>query len=211
MTRKILLFGATGNTGIEICKTLDTKNIDYFVFARKESASKLNTPETTIILGDALQASDVNEAIKDHDFTDIIIALGSRNFRGGEIRYFGTKNIVDALNANGKSAKIHVISANGVGNSWKNLKWIEKMICKLFISKAMKDHELQEEIVVSNTGGHHIIRPVGLTNDPGTGNILAEEEKPLINSKISRSNLANYLVESMINNISGKHSICDAL
>ena len=85
-----------------------------------------------------------------------------------------------------------------------------KFICKDFISKAMKDHELQEEIVVSNTGGYHIIRPVGLTNEIGSGKIIAEEENALLNSKVSRANVAKYLVDSMSENVSGKHSICDS-
>lgn len=74
----------------------------------------------------------------------------------------------------------------------------------------MKDHELQEELVLSNTGGYHIIRAVGLTNEPGSGKIIAEEENALPNSKVSRANVAKYLVESLNENISGKHSLCDA-
>jgi len=66
--------------------------------------------------------ADVDKAIKENGFTDIIVALGSRNFRGGDIRFIGTNNIVDTLKLNNKQAKLHVISANGVGNSWKNLK-----------------------------------------------------------------------------------------
>ena len=71
-------------------------------------------------------------------------------------------------------------------------------------------HELQEEIVSSNTGGYHIIRPVGLTNETGSDKIMVEEEKVLTNSKVSRANVAKYLVESLTENILGKHSICDA-
>jgi len=210
MNRKVIVFGATGNTGLEICKALESNNITHSAFVRKGSELKLNTSTTNILKGDVLVSSDVDKAISENDFTDIIIALGSRDFRGGEIRFNGTKNIIESLNSSGKQAKLHVISANGVGNSWKNLKWSEKLICKLFISKAMKDHELQEEIVSSNLGGYHIIRAVGLTNKAGSGKIVAEEKKALIKSTISRANVAKYLVESMNENISGKHSVCDA-
>jgi len=210
MNREILVFGATGNTGLEICKALKSNNINHTAFVRKGSESKLNTAHTNVINGDVLDSSDVDKAINDNEFTDIIITLGSRNFRGGEIRFMGTKNIVESLKSSGKQAKIHVISANGIGNSWQNLTWNEKLMCKFFISKAMKDHELQEEIVSSNLGGYHIIRPVGLTNEAGSGEIIAEEIKALTNSKISRANVAMYLVDSMEENISGNHSICDA-
>lgn len=210
MDRKVIIFGATGNTGLEICKTLDAKEINHFAFVRKGSEQKIKTNSTTVVSGDVLQASDVKNAFKEQVFTDVIIALGSRNFREGGIRYNGTKNIIESLMANGIEAKIHVISANGVGSSWSNLKWNEKLMCKLFIGKAMKDHELQEEIVCSNSGGYHIIRPVGLKNEPGTGKILAEAEAALPNSSISRADVATYLVDSMNDGISGIHSICNA-
>ncbi|MCP3928898.1 MAG: NAD(P)H-binding protein [Bacteroidetes bacterium] len=210
MDRRIILFGATGNTGLEICKELESRDMNYSTFVRKGSESKLKTSDSDIITGDVLEIVDVDKAINENDFTDVIVAIGSRNFRGGEIRFNGTKNIIDSLNSNKKQAKLHVISANGVGNSWKNLKWHEKLICKLLISKAMKDHELQEEIVSSNAGGYHIIRPVGLTNESASGEINVEEENALPNSKVSRANVAKYLVDSMCDNTLGSHSICDA-
>ena len=209
MNKKILVFGATGNTGIEICRDLDSKRINYSAFVRRGSETKIKVLQPNILFGDVLNTIDVDRVLKENDFTDVIIALGSRDFRGGEIRSNGTKHIVNSLNSNQKIAKLHVISANGVGNSWKNLKWFEKLICKLLISKAMKDHESQEEIVSSNKGGYHIIRPVGLTNETGSKNIIVEEKNALPNSKLSRTNVAKYLVDSLLDSKSGKFSICD--
>ena len=209
MNKKILVFGATGNTGIEICRNLESKSIPYSAFIRRGSETKIKVLQPNILFGDVLNTIDVDRVLKENDFTDVIIALGSRDFRGGEIRSNGTKHIVNSLNSNQKIAKLHVISANGVGNSWKNLKWFEKLICKLLISKAMKDHESQEEIVSSNKGGYHIIRPVGLTNETGSKNIIVEEKNALPNSKVSRTNVAKYLVDSLLDGKSGKFSICD--
>lgn len=209
MNKKILVFGATGNTGIEICRDLDSKRINYSAFVRRGSETKIKVLQPNILFGDVLNTIDVDRVLKENDFTDVIIALGSRDFRGGEIRSNGTKHIVNSLNSNQKIAKLHVISANGIGNSWKNLKWFEKLICKLLISKAMKDHESQEEIVSSNKGGYHIIRPVGLTNETGSKNIIVEEKNALPNSKVSRTNVAKYLVDSLLDSKSGKFSICD--
>ena len=209
MNKKILVFGATGNTGIEICRDLDSKRINYSAFVRRGSETKIKVLQPNILFGDVLNTIDVDRVLKENDFTDVIISLGSRDFRGGEIRSNGTKHIVNSLNSNQKIAKLHVISANGVGNSWKNLKWFEKLICKLLISKAMKDHESQEEIVSSNKGGYHIIRPVGLTNETGSKNIIVEEKNALPNSKVSRTNVAKYLVDSLLDSKSGKFSICD--
>lgn len=74
----------------------------------------------------------------------------------------------------------------------------------------MKDHELQEECVAANPGGFHIIRPVGLTNELGSGKIIIKKSGALPNSKVSRANVAKYLVDSLSDNTMGRHSICDA-
>ncbi|MBT5933088.1 MAG: NAD(P)H-binding protein, partial [Flavobacteriales bacterium] len=118
MNKKILVFGATGNTGIEICRDLDSKRINYSAFIRRGSETKIKVLQPNILFGDVLNTIDVDRVLKENDFTDVIIALGSRDFRGGEIRSNGTKHIVNSLNSNQKIAKLHVISANGVGNSW---------------------------------------------------------------------------------------------
>jgi putative NADH-flavin reductase len=210
MDRKIIVFGATGNTGIEICKVLETNNITHTAFVRKGSEQKLKTKQTAIVSGDVLKAEDVVNAFSSVDYSDVIISLGSRDFRSGEIRSTGTKHIVEALKEKGSNAKVHVISANGTGNSWDSLKWNEKLMCKLLISKAMKDHTLQEEHAKSNPGGYHIIRPVALKNEAGTGQIASHPTGTLPNNAIARADVAKYLVDSMLSDLSGEHSISKA-
>jgi hypothetical protein len=209
MDRKILIFGATGNTGLEICKELESLDIKHSAFVRKGSESKIQTKHTGIIFGDVLHMKDVENAIDRQRFTDIVIALGSRNLKGENIRSNGTKNIVDFLTLNSIDAKLHVVSAHGVGNSWSQLKWHEKLISKLFIAKTMKDHELQEEIVKSNTGGFHIIRPVALKNEPSKGSIHCISEGGMPNGSISRIDVAKFLVKSIMDNKKGFSSICN--
>lgn len=210
MNRKIIVFGATGNTGKEICKELQANKLNFSVFVRKGSESKLNSSKNSIIFGNVLDLVDLERAKESNNYTDIIIALGSRDFRTGDIRSKGTENIIKTLISDRKHTRVHVISANGVGKSWKNLSWIEKLICKFLIPKAMKDHELQEKIIQNYIDHYHIIRPVGLTNENGIGKVISEKEKALPFKKVSRANVAKYLVESLIKNVTGEHSICDA-
>jgi len=210
MNRNILIFGATGNTGVEICKELNTLNIQHSAFVRKGSESKVNTNLTEIISGDVLQKKDVENGILTHDFTDIIIALGSRDLKGGNIRSLGTKNIVDTLKSNSLKCKIHIISAHGIGNSWNNLKWYEKLISKLFIGKTMKDHELQELTIKQNLSSFHIIRPVALKDGEATEKIYSCSKGSLPNGSIIRADVAKFLVKSMIEDTSGISSICNS-
>ena len=210
MNKKIIVFGATGNTGIEICKELNSQGIEHTAFVRKGSESKVSSNLTGIISGDVLQKKDVENGILNHGFTDIIIALGSRDLKGGNVRSTGTKLIIDTLKSNSLNIKIHAISAHGVGDSWKQLKWYEKLISKLFIGKTMEDHELQESTIKQSPAGYHIIRPVALKNGVATDNIYSSPTGSLPKGSITRADVAKFLVKSMIDGISGVNSICNS-
>lgn len=208
MNRKIIVFGATGNTGKKICEELDALDIKHAAFVRQGSEGKVETKLTEVIQGNVLEKGDVEKAISDKQFTDVIIALGSRDLNGRSVRSIGTHNIVEVLKENSLTSKLHVVSAHGVRESWKNLAWYEKLIVKLFLNNTMKDHELQENAVLKNPGGHHIIRPVALKKGPHSGNIFHQPEGRLPNGDITRSDVAKFLVDSMHSNKKGVISIC---
>lgn len=208
MERKIIVFGATGHTGIKICEGLNTLGMKHSAFVRKGSENKINTTHTQVIEGDVLQKNTIENLFSNLQFTDVIIALGSRDVKVKNIRSIGTKNIIDALNKSNVNSKLHVISAHGVGDSWDRLKWYEKLLSNLFLGKTMADHSLQEEYVMANPGGYHIIRPVALKNGPASGKINKHTEGHLPNGDITRTDVANYLVESMLSNNKGANSIC---
>lgn len=209
MEHKVLVVGATGNTGIEICKELKHQSIDFSAFGREESKEKLKDVECNYIGGNILDENSISEALKTKEYTDVIIALGARNLKQTMIRSEGTKNVTSALNSLNKKSKLHVVSAHGVGDSWDTLNWMDKMICKLLIKTTMKDHNEQEDYVKQNTGGYHIIRPGELKNTPKSESVQPVEKGPLTKRRISRADLAFYLVKSMKEGVDGIHSVSE--
>jgi len=208
MNRKVLVFGATGKTGIKICEQLREHKISHIAFVRKPLENKMVLQNTELIYGNVLNVGDIEKAFKANVFTDIVIALGSRDLKNTKIRSTGTKNIVEVLSKLSINCKIHVISALGVGESWAQLDWFGKLICKVLINNTMKDHAAQEEIVINSTYKYHILRPVGLTDGDLTGKTLNQTQGFLPNNQISRADVAKYLVESLINEKIGFSSIC---
>ena len=208
MDKQILVFGATGNTGVEICKELESKNLAHHAFVRKGSEGKINSSFTTMVTGDVFNKKDIEKALLERNYTNIIIALGSRDLKTHNIRSIGTKHIVDVLNENNISTKLHVISAHGTRDSWNRLNWFEKLITNLFLKKTMVDHGLQENEVIKNNGGHHIIRPVALKDNPKTGEVTVKNEGKMPSGEIARADVAYFLVASLIEGKSGEDSIC---
>ena len=208
MERNILVFGATGNTGLEICKKLEEDKILHSAFVRESSKDKIKSKQTTIFTGNVLNIEDVRKVVSANQFTEVVIALGSRDLNGVPVRSTGTKNIVDSLNELSLKTSLHVISAHGIGNSWYKLGWFEKLISKLLIGKTMRDHSLQEEYVKSYSRKTHVIRPVALKNNPRTGKVFSQDDSKLPNKDISRADLASYVVESIKEERTGINSVC---
>lgn len=208
MHRKVLLFGATGKTGLHLIKSLKAAKIDFHLFVREQSIAKLGGEQYDIIRGDVLDPQAVYNAVREHDFTDIIISLGSQAIKNAGIRAEGTKHIIDALKGNQKIAKIHVISALGVAESASQLSWLSKFFVKFLLKSVMNDHEAQEKIVQASGQTFHIVRPVGLKDGAATGKVLVQNQGVLPKNTIQRADVAQYLVDSLIGDREGYSSIC---
>jgi nucleoside-diphosphate-sugar epimerase len=205
--KNILLFGATGKTGIQLCEELKRRNIPTSAFVREESSDKLKSDGLRIKIGDVLNLKDVEAAFQNEAYTDVIIALGSKALKKSIIRSKGTEHIIQAMGVNPKKSKIHLISALGVGDSWNQLKWHAKLLSNMLLKSVMNDHQKQEELVTNSPYPYHIIRPVGLKDGESLGDYHVQTEGFLPDNTILRADLAKYLVQSMVENKSGFSAI----
>ena len=208
MNRNIIVFGATGKTGQLICKELELNNLTYSVFVREQSANKIESTEVKIKSGNVLNAEDVQLVFDKESFSDVIIALGSKDLKGSGIRSIGTKNIIGALNSTHSKSHIHAISALGVGESWTQLNWFAKLISNLLIKSTMTDHNKQEKYLKSNSLPYHIIRPVGLKDGDSKGEVHVQNEGFLPSNSIQRADVAKFLVKNLLENKTGVSGIC---
>ncbi len=208
MNRNIIVFGATGKTGQLICKELSLNNLTYTVFVREESTHKIADSAVKIKNGNVLNAEDVQLAFENETYTDVIIALGSKDLKGSRIRSMGTKNSIDALKNTSSKSHIHAISALGVGESWSQLNWFGKLICNLLIKSAMTDHNEQEKFLMNSAFPYHILRPVGLKDGESKGEVLVQNEGFLPSNSIQRSDVAKFLVQNLLENKTGVSGIC---
>jgi hypothetical protein len=208
MNKKVIVFGATGKTGQNICEQLSDREIQNTAFVRMGSEEKIKSKNTELVYGNVLNEEEVENIFKTNEFTDVVIALGSRDFKKSNIRSKGTKNIIDVMNKLGTNCKIHIVSALGVNDSWNQLSWFNKLICKILIKNAMNDHGLQEDIVKNSAQKFHIIRPVGLTDRIAIGKVINQTEGFLPYNDISRADVAKYIVDNLLADKTGFSSIC---
>ena len=205
--KKVIVFGATGDSGLAICNELSHRNIEHFAFVRPQSIDKIRNQQTKIIEGDILEMNSVEKAFGSQHFTNVIVAIGSQKLKSNNIRLQGTKNIIDAIYKKSERPHLHIISSHGVGDSRKQLGFAERLAYLIVMRSILKDHEKQEEVAKSYQGKYHIIRPVALMKSSSSTEYFVSESGKLPNKKLSYNNLASYIVVSLMQDKTGIYSV----
>ena len=191
---RIAIFGATGKTGQELIKQAVKGGHSVTAFARDASKVAEQASAIRVVAGDVTDPAKVAECVRDQDA--VICALGSRDLRKTTIRTTGTMNIIAAMKEQGVKRFV-VMSAMGVGESWKALSLINKLFFVLLLPAARADHEAQEAAVKASDLAWTIVRPSGLTDTPRTGTYLTGEDIRAKTSQIPRGDVADLMLKAL--------------
>lgn len=205
---KIAIFGATGPTGRRLVERAIAEGHEVTAFVRNPSRMKVRHERLSFVVGDARDASRVEEAISGREA--VISALGGgpsnplRPFAPGEAggpSSIGARHIVAAMEKHGLK-RLVCQSAWGAGESKENLDvsgWVfMKVLVPPFLRDEYADKDLQEEIIRSSGLDWVIVRPMLLTNGPWTGSYRADTGlTPGRRPWISRADVAEFLLRQL--------------
>jgi len=197
MKKKIVIFGATGGTGMELVKQSLQKNYKVTAFVRTPTKLDIADANLQIVQGDVLNYDEVFDAIAGQDI--VFCTLGMPASDKSTLRTDGTENIVKAMKENGIKRFICQTSL-GFADSKEVLPWHMKYIIVPFILKnAFKDHELQESVIEKSNLDWTIVRPGNMTNGKKTEN-YKHGFKPTenIKLKISRADVAHFMLDQIV-------------
>lgn len=194
---KIIIFGSTGKTGLEIIRKALNSGNEVTAFARNPSNVNIDDTQLKTVQGDIFDNEALVSAVRDHDA--VIVALGTGQSLGkSSVRSEGTANIIEAMKRNDVKRLI-VISAMGVGESWKDLSLFNRLFFATLLKNSRADHEAQEKYIKSSELDWTIIRPSGLTDDPGTGEYGYGEGVRSKTSRIARADVAHLVFQALDN------------
>lgn len=196
----IIVFGATGGTGRAVVQKLLADGHTVTAFARVPS--KLSpAPGLAIVKGDAMNAADIERAIPGHDAVvislgnsqlELAISLGARRTTPADICEAATRNILAALGP-GSPVRVIAVTAFGVGDTRDKMPMAFKVFSRLFLREAMADKERQEAALKASGLDYVLVQPVGLTDDPASGNWLASVSGETRKMRISRQDVAAFI------------------
>lgn len=195
---KIVVFGATGRTGIEITRQALEAGQEVTAFVRDPQRVSLTYKNLRIMTGDAFDPVSVAAAIEGQEA--VICALGSGNQLGKtKVRASGTTHIIQGMEKH-QVKRLVAVTAMGVGESWSSLSAVNKLFFATVLKSARDDHEAQEAVIKASGLDWTIIRPSGLVDTPRTGNYDYGENILAKTSRIARADVADLILKELAEN-----------
>ena len=189
---RVIVFGATGKTGQLVLRSAIAAGHQVTAFGRSVDRLDIDDPALTVFKGDALDDDAVASSVAGHDAA--IVCLGSTGLRDKTTLSAGTQTVVDSLVMHGID-RLVVMSAAGVGDSWKQIPWSSRLLFRSLLRNLFADHHAQEAIVERSPLNWTVIRPGVLKDNPGTGNYTATNTGRI--TRIRRADVADCLVDQL--------------
>jgi uncharacterized protein YbjT (DUF2867 family) len=187
---KALVVGATGQTGRQIVRQLEAKNIPVRALVRDQGrANAILSSSTELVVADVLAPETLKKAIA--GCTIVFCATGAspslNPFGPYQVDYEGTKNLVDAA----KAAQIeHFILVSSLCTSQffhpLNLFWL------ILVWKQQAEQYIQRSGLT-----YTIVRPGGLKNTEDLFPVVMSKADTLFEGSISRAQVAQVCVEAL--------------
>ena len=93
--------------------------------------------------------------------------------------------------------RLVVLSAYGVGTTWRRLRWVDKLFFRLLLKPQIDDTERQEQIVRQSDTDWVLARPVHLTDAADDATPYASTEGDVGAWKVSRDSVGRFLSEAV--------------
>jgi len=192
---KLIIFGATGSVGTHLVQQALQQGYTITAFTRNtDKLSAISHERLSVFKGDLFNPADVDRAIAGQDAVLCVIGDGNK----GTVRSQGTKNIIAAMKNNGVK-RLVCETTLGLGDSKGNLNLMWKIIFGIFLRKAFKDHEMQEQHVFGSRLDYTIVRPSAFTDGNVTGayKVGFDSRAKGLTLKIARADVADFILKQV--------------
>lgn len=192
---KIIIFGATGQTGLKLVDMTLNNGHEITAFVRNKDKIKIKNDRLNIIVGSVLDNKQVNDAIKGQDA--VISCLGGDDNKKSTILTNMIKTIVDAMKKNNVQ-RIAYIATAGIENEIPGI--FAKLIVSLLFKNVINDHKGAANYIRTSGLDYTIARPLSLVDSEDSQLYrTAENGVPKGGRNISRKDLAHFLLDSIEN------------
>ena len=196
--KNILVFGASGGTGLEVVEQALEAGHKVTAILRHPDKFPIRHEQLRIIKGDVLNSITYENTFFGMDV--VISCLGTRNREATVVYSQGVTNIMQAMQKVGMD-RIICLSAGAVEIA-PNTSFLMKFLIKNILQKLFKysyaDMLLMEGILHGSNLNWTVIRPPRLLNGDRTGKYRTSINEFIPNmSSLNRADLADYIIHHL--------------
>lgn len=189
---RAIVFGATGKTGQLVLRAAIAGGHQVTAFGRSVDRLDIDDPAMTVFKGDVFDSEAVASAVAGHDAA--IVCLGSTGLRDKTTLSVGTAAVIESLVEHGVE-RLVVMSAAGVGSSWKQIPWTSRILFRTLLRNVFADHHAQEAIIERSPLNWTTVRAAVLKDGPATGDYTVTNTGRI--TRINRADAAACLVDQL--------------
>ena len=191
---KLVIFGATGATGVQLVQQALSLRHEVTAFVRSPDALAPVAGRVRLVTGDATQdRAAVAEAVEGQDV--VISALGRGKVLKSEDLIARSMRLIVSAMEQARVRRLIVMSSFGVGESYARAPLIPRMMFRFLLRDIFADKQAGEERIRGSALDWTLVYPVYLTNGPLTSCYRVGEHLELRGlPKVSRADVAHFIL-----------------
>ena len=197
---RLLIFGATGNTGQCFVRQALDRGHDVTAFVRDPAGLGISHERLNTVTGNILDATSVDAAVAD-SFDAVISALGIFHREDKTDLSEGTRNVIAAMDKHG-CRRLLVVSSLGAGDSAGQGNLLARGLQRFLLNYVLIDKTRQEALIEASALDYTIARPPQLTDAEAICRDVVVWQGPAptdrkLSWKTSRATVANFLLDAL--------------
>lgn len=195
---KIVIFGASGKTGLLLVEQALEQGHLVTAFVRPSASIAIKHPNLTVVVAHLTETMTIRDIVLDADAC--ISALGGSSLTKHSPNIIkGIDRIVDIMEQAGVKRLVYLSSLGAGESRYYMPRIIRFLLGDILLRVPLSDHNVNEQRISKSSLNWTIIRPGGLTDGPLTGIVQHGSEMTIIkgSSKISRANVAAFMLQQL--------------
>jgi uncharacterized protein YbjT (DUF2867 family) len=195
----LTLLGAAGATGVPLVEQALAAGHHVTALVRSRQKLSITNPNLDVVEGDATDRAAVSQAMNGADA--VISVLGAR----GPVIAEATRAIVAVANQEGPE-RIVMLSSFAVARD--RLTPVSKLVTRMAMGSQIKDKAAGEDVLRASGLDWTIVYATKLTNGPeAEASVVLETEKVGMSQKISRADVASFLLQAATDDLYSRRGV----
>jgi uncharacterized protein YbjT (DUF2867 family) len=191
---KVLVIGATGQTGRHALKQLLARGHEVAAFARTPSAITETSDRLRVVQGDARDIESIDRAVRGQDA--VLVALGPRSLKKNDVQEVLMRNLVSAMTKH-RVRRVVNLSAWGVDDGVAIPLFFKYIVLPLVLRHVYADKRRAERMLMASSLDYVNVRPARLLNKPARGGVQASLDGHGLQLVMTREDLATFMIDQL--------------